>query len=182
MTGRVFHLLILSVIVLITAGCAHGISRQNRSVALKQLTPESILQEFETYEGKLVLMGGEIIGTRNLETETLIEILQRPLSQHTDRPTTGQKYGGRFLVKYGTFRDPYIFSAGREITVAGIVVGREVSKIDQKEYTYVVLKNRETHLWAEPAEYPEAYPYGYPPFWWDYPWRPYWYPRPYRYY
>lgn len=180
MNGRFSHLVILSMTILIIGGCAHAISRQNRLIALKDLTPESILQEFETYKGRLVLMGGEIIETKNLETETLIEILQKPLSRYNDRPIKSQEYGGRFLVRYNTFKDPYIFSKEKEITVAGIVVEKEVSKIGQREYTYLVLENRETHLWPERIEYYGDYPYGYPPLWWNYSWWPYWYPRPYR--
>lgn len=180
MSRRICHLTILTLITSILAGCAYGISRQNRASALKNLAPRGILEEFETYKGKLVLMGGEIIKTSNLEKGTLIEVIQKPLSRFSDRPTTGQEYDGRFLVRYRSFKDPYVFSAGREITVAGIVADREVLTIDQREYTYVVLENRETHLWAELEEYPGGYPYTYPPPWWYYPPRPYWHPRPYR--
>ena len=174
------HLVILGLVILVTGGCVHGISRQNRQSALKNLTPQLILGDFKTYSGRLVLMGGEIIETRNLENESLIEVLQRPLGRNTDRPLEDKEADGRFLVKYKTFKDPYIFSQGREITVAGIVVGKEVSKIDQKEYTYVVLENRETHLWPEREDYYADYPYWYPypPYW--YPYYPWGYPRYYH--
>lgn len=182
MTGRLCQLTTVSIFILIMGGCAHAISRQNRQFALKDLSPESILQEFETYKGKLVLMGGEIIETKNLERETLIEILQKPLSRYNDRPLEKQTYDGRFRVRYNTFKDPYVFGRGREITVAGIVVGKEVSKINQRQYTYVVLENRETHLWPERKDYYGDYPYGYPyyPYWYPhYPWRHHWHYSPY---
>ena len=166
MDRRLGHLIIVSILILIIAGCAHAISRQNRKTALKDLTPESILEGFETCKGRLVLMGGEIIETRNLERETLIEILQKPLSRFTGRPIEKPTYGGRFLVRYDGFKDPAVFSKGREITVAGTVVGKEVSKIGDMRYTHVVLQDKETHLWPERIEYR----YIYPPFWWDYPW------------
>ncbi len=174
MNGRIGYLMILSIIILVIGGCVRAISRQNRQLALRDLTPESILREFETYKGKLVLMGGEIIETKNLEKETSIEILQKPLSRFSDRPTEEPVYDGRFLVRYDGFRDPAVFSRRREITVVGIVVRKEVSRIGEMEYTYVVLQNRETHLWPKRMEYR----YVYPPFWWDYPW--WWYPRYYR--
>ncbi len=181
MNGKLSNLLLVSILALAMAGCVHAISRQNRQSAIKGLTPDVILQDFETYQGKLVLIGGEIITTKNLEQETLIEVLQRPLSRNTDRPLKDKAADGRFIVKYNTFKDPYVFSQGKEITVAGVVIGKEVSKIDQKEYTYAVLENRETHLWPERVDYYEPYPYGYPyyPYW--YPYYPWWHHR-YFYY
>lgn len=182
MIGKLGHLLILTIFAVTVGGCVHAISRENREMALKNLTPESILRNFDIYRGRLVLMGGEIIETKNLEQETLIEVLQKPLSQSTDRPLQEKDINGRFLVKYKNFKDPYVFSQGREITVAGIVTATEISKIDQKDYTYVVLENRETHLWPERVDYYEAYPYGYPyyPYW--YPYHPWWHhPHRHRY-
>jgi len=164
------HLIALTMTVLIFGGCVHAISRQKRELALQGLTPESILRDFDAYQGKLVLMGGEIIETRNLENETLIEVLQRPLSRNTDQPLKDKDADGRFFARYPTFQDPYIFSQGREITVAGIVTGKRSSKIGEREYTYVVLENRETHLWPERMDYYEPYPYWYPAY-------PYWYPH-----
>jgi len=128
-------------------------------------------------------MGGEVIQTQNLEDETIIEVLQRPLSRGTDRPREDKEGDGRFLVRYKTFKDPYVFSQGRELTVAGIVVETKTSKIDHKSYTYPVLENRETHLWPEREEIPPSYWYPYHP--WPYPYYPWpyhWYYGPCRYY
>ena len=169
----------LAMIILVVSGCIHVISRPTRQEALEGLTPQVILGGLDIYKGQLALMGGEIIGTRNLATETLIEILHRPLNRHTGRPKSSQEYGGRFLVRYGTFKDPFVYSKGRELTVAGMVVGTQISLIGEKAYTHVVLENRETYLWPEQEEY-QGYPYDYPPWWYD-PWWPYWYHRPYRY-
>lgn len=169
----------LGMAMLIVGGCTHAISQANRQMALKGLTPRDILQDFDVYKGRLVLMGGEIIGTKNLAAETVIETLQKPLDRYTGRPKSGQEYGGRFLVRYQAFKDPYIHSKGRELTVAGIVAGTKMSRVGEKAYTYLVLENRETYLWPEQKEY-DRYPHEYPPWWYD-PWWPYWYRRPHRY-
>jgi len=162
MNGRPDPLALLTLVLLVIGGCAHGISRENRQSALKDLTPESILQDFQTYKGRLVLIGGEIIKTRNLKDETLIEVLQRPLSRSTGRPLEDKPADGRFLVKYKEFKDPYVYGQEKEITVAGVVVGKEISKIGEREYTFVLLENRETHLWPERTDTYRDYPYGYP--------------------
>jgi outer membrane lipoprotein len=134
-----------------------------------------ILRDFDTYQGRLVLMGGEIIETRNLEEATVIEVLQKPLGRGTDRPLENTQADGRFFIRYRTFKDPYVFKQGKEITVAGIVAGKEESKIDQKVYTYLILENKETYLWPERENYYDPYRYGYPyyPYW--YPYYPWWY-------
>ena len=183
MNGRMGCLVLMGLALAGLVGCAHAISRPNRQAALKSLTAESILQQFETYQGQLVLMGGEIIETKNLEKETIIEVLQKPLSQSSDRPVQRQEHNGRFLVRYDSFKDPYVFGKGREITVAGIVVGKEISKIGERDYTYLVLESRETYLWPERSDTHDEYFYGYPypPLWWYDPWWPYGYPRRYRY-
>lgn len=171
---KMSHIILLGAIILNVSGCAHAISRQNRKLALEGLSPNSILQDFDAYRGRLVLMGGEIIQTKNLERETLIEVLQKPLSRNTGRPLEYKNGDGRFLVKYPAFKDPYIFGQGREITVAGVVIGKEISKIGEKQYVYVLLEDRETHLWPERTDYYEPYPYWYPyyPYW--YPYYPWW--------
>jgi outer membrane lipoprotein len=183
MTERLVHLTLFGIGLLVLGGCAHAISRENRQSALTNLSPVAVLEDFETYKGRLVLMGGEIITTKNLASETRIELLQKPLSRITGRPLDDKNSNGRFIVKYKAFKDPYVFSQGRKITVAGIVAAKEVSKIDETEYTYLVLEDRETYLWPEQTDYYGAYPYGYPyyPYWYPYePWWPYWYPRRYR--
>lgn len=184
MSGRAGRLILPFILSLLIGGCTHAISREYRVSALKGLTPDMILLDFSTYKGRLVLMGGEIIETRNLEKDTLIEVLQKPLSRNTEQPSQEKDADGRFWVKYKAFKDPYVFGKGREITVAGVVVGKEVSKIGEKEYTYVILENRETYLWKEREERYGYYGYPYPPYWYPYgPWSPWYYHRhPYYWY
>ncbi len=177
---RMGFLAALAMIMLIVSGCSHAISRPNRQAALKGLTAGDIIPDLERYKGQLVLMGGEIIGTTNLAKTTVIEILQKSLDRYTGKPGGDQEYDGRFLVRYQTFKDPYVYSEGRALTVAGTVVGTEIAPIGERAYTYVVLENRETHLWPEQETYDDGYPYDHPPWWYD-PWWPYWYRRPYRY-
>ncbi len=177
---RTTHLILLSLFIMFLSGCMHAISRQDRDAALANVTPDSILKDFENQKGKLVLMGGEIVETRNQGKEVVIEIMQKPLSHATDRPLENGRADGRFLVKYDESKDPAVYAKGRDITVTGTVVGKEVLKINQKEYTYLVLQNKETYLWPEhPASYGEyshplggrpAYPYplGGGPY--TYPW------------
>jgi outer membrane lipoprotein len=186
---RITNPILLGLLIMLLTGCMHAISRQNREAALVDVAPESILKNFDNQKGKLVLMGGEIVEMRNQGKEAVIEIIQKPLSRSTDRPLENGRVDGRFLVKYSESKDPAVYAKGREITVVGTVVGKEGLKTNQKEYTYVVLQNRETYLWPEqPASYEgyyqslggrPAYPYplGGGPY--RYPWET-GYPNPWN--
>ena len=188
---RTTHFILLSLFIMLLSGCMHAISRENREAAFAKVTPESILKDFENQKGKLILMGGEIVETRKMEKGAVIEIMQKPLSRSTDRPVENERADGRFLVKYNESKDPTVYAKGRDITVTGTVVGKEVSKINQKEYIYLVLQNKETYLWPEhSASYGDysqslgsrpAYPYplGGGPY--TYPWESD-YPNPWNRY
>jgi len=64
---------------------------------------------------------------------------------YADRVCTGHQ--GRFLVEVESFLDPAIYSAGRQITVAGVATGKEMRKLGQINYTYPVLTSKELYLW-----------------------------------
>ncbi|NIS70014.1 MAG: hypothetical protein GTO12_14050 [Proteobacteria bacterium] len=179
MKAKVSHVILFGLMVLILEGCAGAISKQTRETAIRHIGPESILLELENYEGKLVLMGGRIVETENREDGTVVKILQGPLSRYDDRPMDPSGPKRYFLVRYADFRDPELYRKGREITVAGTVAGKEVSKVDGIEQTHLMLQNRETHIWPHRRNYywepPRRTitrpPPGYP--------RTYWHPSPY---
>jgi len=129
--------------------------------------------------GKKVLWGGVILETKNKKGETLLEVIQTELDIQK-RPVNLDHSSGRFLVLQAGFLDPAIYQKGREITVAGEIVGQEVFPLGETQYTYPILAAQEIHLWDKPEEVMPAFPYGYryPPHWWHpYPfgwYGPYW--------
>lgn len=141
---------------LVLASCAPVISRDvlqevDRSVSFEQLS-----QDPEAYTGKTLLLGGDIIETKNLPDTTLVVVLQRPLG-HRGRPVAGDVSKGRFIVSAPGFLDPAIYSPGRKTTVAGVVVGKEVRPLGEIEYTYPLVEKRELYLWPK-EESPSAEP------------------------
>lgn len=134
------------------------------------------------YTGQMVVLGGEIVETRHREKKmSEIEVVQKNLDSR-DRPEKTDRSGGRFLVQCSYFLDPAVYEKDREITVAGKVIGQRRQKLDEADYSYLVVGCDYLHLWPErpPVAYYPYYPYYPYPYWYRWPY--YCYPYPYFYY
>jgi outer membrane lipoprotein len=155
------------------------ISPQVRSEAEPTVPFRTLIAHTDQFRGRTVILGGYILETRNLESETIIKVLQVPLAIG-EEPGLKDSSEGRFLVYHQGFLDPEIYSKDRVITVAGDVMGTGFEEISDAPILYLKLKNRETYLWPEYETYPYPYPpWNYPYFWHGYPFYryPYWYWR-----
>src|SRR3990170_6225286 len=96
MSNRFQWFLLLFFFILLT-GCAHVISKDLRASADPALTFRQFHQNSNTYKGKFVVWGGEIIETVNQKDGTSqIEAFQRPLGWRGEpKETHGSE--GRFL-------------------------------------------------------------------------------------
>ena len=149
----------------------------------ESLTYPLVQKDPQMFVGKTVLWGGVIVKTTNRQDETILEIRQSDLDIEK-RPKSPDSSAGRFIVRQPGFLDPVIYKEGREITLAGEIVGKETLPLGGIQYTYPVILAKEVHLWekVDPRLYP--YPYwDYPPYWGPYgsPYGyPYWRYRPYH--
>jgi outer membrane lipoprotein len=112
----------------------------------------------EDYIGEVVLLGGEIIRARNTTQGTLLFMLQKELD-YRGKPRKDDRSEGRFLIQYPLFLDPVIYGSGRLVTIAGRVMGKQVRKIGELDYTYPVLHAEEIHLWHDDPGRSEYYYY-----------------------
>lgn len=136
----------LSLLLFFVAGCAPVISQDVLKDADKGVPFQAILRNPDHFKGKTVLLGGKIIETVPLETKTRVTVLQYPLG-FRDKPSVDSGSEGRFIVEATGFLDPVVYSAGRQVTVAGIVDGKEVLPLGEIKYTYPVVVSRELYLW-----------------------------------
>jgi outer membrane lipoprotein len=158
--------LLLSLILL--SGCAHVISRDLRTKSDLSLTLSQVRQNPETFKGKWVVWGGEIIETVNQkEGSTQIEVFQRPLGWRGE-PNEMTASDGRFLVLVDNYADPYVFRRGKKITVAGEITGEKTKPLGQMDYRYPLVSTKQIHLWPEYDAQPYPYPYSYYDPWWGY--------------
>ena len=163
---QIIFLLFLAVLL---SGCAHVISKDLREAADPGAPFREILKNPNAYKGKSVVWGGEVIETTNKQDgTTLIEVFQRSLNWR-EEPTGSSE--GRFLVRVGSYLDPYVYSNGRKITVAGELLGDEVRPLGEMDYRYPLVFSKQLHLW-EYYYYPSDY-YSYPGWYYN-PWSPWW--------
>lgn len=158
--------------VFLLSGCAHVISKDLRTVSDASLSFSQVRQEPDAFKGKMAIWGGEIVETLNQrDGATQIEVFQRPLGWRGEPRRTAPSEG-RFLIVTGRYLDPYLYRAGRKITVGGEILGGKIKPLGEMDYRYPLLSARQIHLWPEDIYYP--YPYYYYDPWWYYGPRWYW--------
>jgi len=128
------------------SGCAPVISKEVMQDVDQGISFQEMQKRPEAYEGRTTVLGGDIIQTENYPDKTLLVVLHRPLDSR-QRPEAEGTSLGRFIVKVSGFLDPAIYQAGRLITVAGMVTGKETRALGEVNYTYPILEKRELYLW-----------------------------------
>jgi outer membrane lipoprotein len=147
-------LALLSVACLVTwlAGCAesdvipasleHSI---DRSVAFPDLKSSP-----DSYRGRLVVVGGEVLSAKRLKSGTRIEVLQIPLTSAQEPGTDRTASEGRFLATQRDFLDPATIPHGTRVTIVGEVTGGTTLPLDETDYTYPTLEIRHLKVWPAP--------------------------------
>lgn len=159
---------IVSLLALFGTGCSHGLSSAIRQQVDNTLSMEQLRINPDTYKDRVVMLGGEIVTTRNFTDSTRLEILQKPLDA-SGMPYDIDKSQGRFMAQCNTYLDPTIYATGRQVTIAGRVLGSLTDKIGEAEYVYPLISCLEARLWPQkPVDPYPAYSYW---SWWDWhPW------------
>lgn len=162
-----FQWFLLFFLVFILSGCAHVISKDLRTKSDPSLTLNQVRQSPETFKGKWVVWGGEIIETVNQKDGTTqIEVFQKPLGWRGE-PNETVASEGRFLISVDQYLDSYIYRRGKKVTVAGEIQGEKIKPLGEMEYRYPIVSSKQIYLW--PEYYYHPYPYYYYDPWWGYP-------------
>ncbi len=132
------------------SSCAHVISQEVRDQVNKELTPEILFKNPVAYKGRIVLIGGVIVSSKNTDEGTYVEVLQKPLD-YRGRPKDIDISYGRFILFHEGYLDTAIYSMGKEITVAGEVFGEKILPLGEIQYTYPFIGSKELRL-PEPRQ------------------------------
>lgn len=155
---------VVSLLALCALGCSHGLSSAIRQQVDNTLSMEQLRTNPDTYTDRVVMLGGEVVTMRNFTDSTRLEILQKPLDA-AGMPYDVDQSKGRFMAQCDTYLDPTIYTKGRQVTIAGRVLGSLTDTIGEAEYVYPLISCLETRLW--PQKPVEPYPVYYGSFWWD---------------
>jgi outer membrane lipoprotein len=176
---HLFQIILFSLSALMLPISCTVISKPVRSEAEPPLPFKILVAQADQFRGRTVILGGYILETRNLASETIIKVLQVPLAIG-EEPGLKDSSEGRFLVYHQGFLDPEVYSKDRVITVAGEVIGSGFEGTSGDPIKYLKIENRELYLWPEYETQPRPYPpWPYPYFWRGDPYYryPYWYWR-----
>lgn len=163
-----------TLVILSAVGCVSPFSKEIRQRVNKEINFQALLADPNSCRGQVVMIGGRILETAPKEGRTELTVLQQPLGIDY-APSSGDEYGGRFLLIVQGFLDPAVYSPGRKITAAAEVGGSEARPLGEKSYVYPVLKALELKLWPPP---PTVYQYPFQDPFWGPPWGPFWWPPP----
>jgi outer membrane lipoprotein len=168
---KLLKILVFLALVLSVISCS-VISHQVRSEADPPVLFQTLIRDVDKFLGHTVILGGYILETKNLESETILKVLQTPLRFGED-PDLKKRSQGRFKVYHKGFLDPEVYIKDQVITVAGRVIGTALEKIGDEQIQYLKIENREIYLWSNYTDKPLYYnPWPYPYYWDSYP---YWY-------
>jgi outer membrane lipoprotein len=133
--------------IVVIAGCSPPFPKELLEKVEKNVPFTALQKDPEKYAGKLLMIGGIIVDTKNLKEGTRIEVLQMTLDRE-GRPELTDDAGGRFLVMTQQFLDGAVYHRGRLITVVGEVSVPQVLPLGEIEYLYPVIAVKALHLWS----------------------------------
>lgn len=132
----------LSVMLVISAGCAAPVFKDIRGVAA--IAPLDVQASPSKFQGQRVVWGGRIVTMQLSDGFTEIEVISYPLDRdfrpHPELPTLG-----RFILIVPSLADPSTYAEGRHLSVLGQIAG--VRHVNQPDYAFPLLEAREINVW-----------------------------------
>ncbi|MBC7839556.1 MAG: Slp family lipoprotein [Nitrospiraceae bacterium] len=108
---------------------------------------QDVLVSPESYKGRVLVLGGEVLNAKRLHDSTQIELLQLPLEEGEEPSLDRQRSQGRFLALQQEFLDPATVVKGTRVTIVGEVSGAKTDRLDDVEYRYPTLIVKHLHVW-----------------------------------
>lgn len=120
----------------------------------KGVTFAQILAAPESFVGKRIVVGGEVLKTQRIDAGLLIEVLQLPLNADYEPTAVRTESQGRFLALAHEPLDPATLREGTAITVVGEVTGAKMDRLDEVEYRYPTFGVKHLYVWPSDSGMP----------------------------
>ncbi|MBM4286075.1 MAG: hypothetical protein FJ128_12660 [Deltaproteobacteria bacterium] len=134
---------VMTLFLSLSSGCAPAVSPELARQAAPGLTFAALAAHPETYRGKMVLLGGEVMDVQPAEGGSLLRVNQKELDAAW-RPVEAPVSGGTFLVHSAGRLSPDDYTPRRKVTVAGVAAG--------KRHGLPLIQARQIHLWERPEQ------------------------------
>jgi starvation-inducible outer membrane lipoprotein len=148
------------------SGCGPAISTSLQQEAGPKVDFAELAAHPELYQGRLEILGGQVMSVQPWGAGSLLTVDQRSLDQRLY--PIGAASGGTFIVESANWLNSNYYLPKAPVTVAGVVAGQKNG--------FLLLQAREVHLWGPPTW--EKYYYPVPREWYP-PELEYWYTPPY---
>ena len=150
LSRNVFSLLVL----LLIAGCASQrvVPDELEPLVDRAVTFAEVVAAPESYQGRVLVLGGEVLKAKRLKDGTQIELLQLPLDKDERPILDRQRSQGRFFAIQPEFLDPATIAAGTKMTIVGEVSGAKTDHLDEVEYRYPVVIVKHLHTWQQQSQ------------------------------
>jgi outer membrane lipoprotein len=113
----------------------------------KDVTFAQILAAPESFVGKRVVVGGEVLKAKRIDAGMLIEVLQLPLNADYEPTVVRTESQGRFLALTQELLDPATVREGTAVTLVGEVTGARMDRLDEVEYRYPTFGVKHLYVW-----------------------------------
>ena len=147
----------ISIVGAILASCSSGppvVPDDLRSQIDSSASFRDIQASPYQFQGRTVLLGGEILAAKRTKEGTEFEVLQLPVTADDPPAERLSESQGRFLAIDRRAVDPASFPPGTRITLVGEVRGNEERRLDESSYDYPTLDVKHLHVW-DPEVYRE---------------------------
>lgn len=147
----------ISIVVVILAACSSGppvVPDDLRSQIDSSASFRDIQASPHQFQGRTVLLGGEVLSAKRTQEGIEFEILQLPVTADDPPAERLSESQGRFLATDRRPVDPASFPPGTRVTLVGEVRGDEERRLDDSNYNYPTLDVKHLHVW-DPEVYRE---------------------------
>jgi outer membrane lipoprotein len=105
----------------------------------------------QALQGRVVLLGGEVLGARLVQDGVELEVLQLPVKDDDPPSERRTESEGRFFAIVRSAGDPASFPPGTKVTLVGAVAGEETRRLDESTYRYPIVEVKHLYVWSEDA-------------------------------
>ena len=142
-----------AITTLAVTGCSSSRVIPERLVPFvdRTVTFRQVLDTPDSYTGRVLVLGGEVLKAKRLKEGTQLELLQLPLDGEEQPIRDRQQSQGRFLAIQSEFLDPATIAEGTRMTIVGEVTGAKTDYLDEMEYHYPLLIIKHMHRWPTPV-------------------------------